>query len=135
MSYFFKGAKVIPIAGAKEDPAMMEQAFESIATTLAAGDLVCFFPEGQITRDGELSPFRPGIERAISRSPVPVIPMVLKGMWGSFFSRKYGGAATKYSVIPKRIWSEVELNIQPAWKAEDTTAKKLEGRVKELLAE
>lgn len=135
MNFFFKSAKVIPIAGAKEDPEMMARAFESIAATLADNEIVCIFPEGAITRNGELSPFRPGIEKVIARSPVPVIPMALKGMWGSFFSRKYGGAASKYSVIPKNAWSKIELKIQPAWKPEDTTALKLEETVKALLAD
>ena len=135
LSFFFKGAKTIPIAGAKEDPELMEKAFDAISETLQDDEIVCIFPEGQITRDGELNPFRPGIERIIARNPVPVVPMVIKGMWGSFFSRKYGGAATKYSVIPKKIWSLIELNIQPAWRAEDTTAVKLEENIKTLLVD
>jgi 1-acyl-sn-glycerol-3-phosphate acyltransferase len=133
LNFFFRGAKAIPIAGAKEDLAMMERAFDAIAATLEDNQLVCIFPEGQITRDGTLSPFRPGIERIIARTPVPVIPMVLKGMWGSFFSRKYGAAASKFSVIPQKIWSLVELNIHPAWAPEETTAQKLEENVKGLL--
>lgn len=135
MSFFFKGAKVIPIAGAKEDLAMMERAFESIAASLADGQIVCIFPEGQITHDGELNSFRPGIERVLAKSPVPVIPMALKGMWGSFFSRKYGPAGTKFSVIPKTIWMPVEVKILPAQRPEETTALNLQEAVKGLLVE
>lgn len=135
LNIFFRGAKAIPIAGAKEDSVMMEKAFDTISTTLEDGELICIFPEGQITRDGNVNSFRPGVERIIARNPVPVVPMVLKGRWGSFFSRKYGGAGTKYSVIPKRIWSLVEFRIRPAWKPEDTTALKLEENVKGLLVD
>ena len=62
---------------------------------IAAGDLVAIFPEGRITDSGELYPFRPGITRILERTPVPVVPMALRGMWGSFFSRKDGAAMSK----------------------------------------
>lgn len=103
-----KRAKVIPIASAKENPAVLEAAYEAVARELQAGELVCIFPEGQITRDGELSPFRAGIERIVQRTPVPVIPMALNGFWGSFFSRKDGPAMSK---VPRRFWSRVSLTI------------------------
>ena len=135
MSFFFRGAKVIPIAGAKEDPELMEKAFDRISEQLSAGEIVCIFPEGQITWDGKVTPFRPGIERILQRNPVPVIPMALKGLWGSFFSRKYGAAATKYSVIPKRLWSKIELHIEPAWAPEVAKAQSLEIHVKKMLGE
>lgn len=135
LAFFFRGAKVIPIAGAKEDPDLMEKAFDSIAATLQDQEMICIFPEGQITRDGKVCPFRPGIEKIILRTPVPVIPMVLKGLWGSFFSRMYGSAASNYRVIPKRFWSRVELQVYPAWAPQETTALKLETKIKNLLGE
>ncbi len=101
--------------GAKEDVDLMEKAFDKIAATLEDNEIVCIFPEGKITHDGKMSPFRPDIEKIIARNPVPVIPMAIKGLWGSFFSRKYGAAATKYKVIPKRWFSKVDLLIHPAW--------------------
>lgn len=85
----FRDAKVIPIAGAKENAAVLEAAFDSIAAALREGELVCIFPEGRLTRDGKLSPFRRGIERIVASTPVPVIPLALHGLWGSWFSR-YG---------------------------------------------
>jgi 1-acyl-sn-glycerol-3-phosphate acyltransferase len=95
VSFVFRTGRAIPIASAKEDKAMMERAFCEVAATLAAGDLVAIFPEGRITDNGELYPFRPGITRILERAPVPVVPMALRGMWGSFFSRKDGAAMSK----------------------------------------
>jgi 1-acyl-sn-glycerol-3-phosphate acyltransferase len=124
-------AKVIPIAGAKENAKVLEEAFEKIAFELGDQELVCIFPEGQITHDGKLAPFKPGIERILARSPVPVIPMALQGMWGSFFSRK-GGAAM--SQKPRRFWSRVTLVIGAPIPPEGVTAAVLQERVQELLS-
>jgi 1-acyl-sn-glycerol-3-phosphate acyltransferase len=109
LNWFFRIAKVIPIAGRKENPEMLAQAWESIDQVLAEGELICIFPEGQITRDGELNPFRPGVETVIARRPVPVIPLALSGLWGSVFSRR--DDSLKRARIPRRIWSRVDLTI------------------------
>jgi acyltransferase-like protein len=69
--------------------ALILAAFDGIAEALRDGELVCTFPEGQLTRDDKLSPFRRGIERIIDATPVPVVPLALDGLWGSLFSR-YG---------------------------------------------
>ncbi|MCB1950724.1 MAG: 1-acyl-sn-glycerol-3-phosphate acyltransferase, partial [Rhodocyclaceae bacterium] len=95
LSFVFRTSRAIPIAPAREDPAMMEKAFDTVAEALAAGELVGLFPEGRITDTGEMKPFRPGIKRIIERSPVPVVPMALRGLWGSTFSRKDGPALRK----------------------------------------
>jgi 1-acyl-sn-glycerol-3-phosphate acyltransferase len=95
LSFIFRTAGAIPIAPKKVDAEMMERAFAEVATTLRAGGLVGIFPEGRITTTGELSPFRPGIERIVEETPVPVVPLALRGLWGSFFSRKGGSAMTK----------------------------------------
>jgi hypothetical protein len=95
VSFVFRQGRAIPIASAREDRAMMERAFEEVAKTLAAGELVAIFPEGRITDTGEMYPFRPGVTRILERTPVPVVPMALRGLWGSFFSRKDGAAMTK----------------------------------------
>ena len=92
MSFVFRHSRAIPIAPAKEDPALMERAFEEISGALAAGDLVGIFPEGKITDSGEMNPFRPGVSRILERNPVPVVPLALRGLWGSFFSRMGGSA-------------------------------------------
>jgi 1-acyl-sn-glycerol-3-phosphate acyltransferase len=95
LSFVFKAGRAIPIAPAKEDPELMERAFDEVAAALAAGELVCIFPEGKITTDGELGPFRPGMARILERSPVPVVPMALSGLWGSVFSRRAGRALAR----------------------------------------
>ena len=87
LSFLFRSGRVIPIAPAKEDPALMACAFDEIANALAQGDLVCIFPEGGITTTGTLEPFRAGVTRILARSPVPVIPLGLSGLWGSIFSK------------------------------------------------
>lgn len=92
LNFIFRTSRCIPIAPAKEDAVMLDAAYEEIARGLAAGDLIAIFPEGRITDTGELYPFRPGIRRILERTPVPVIPMALQGLWGSFFSRKDGAA-------------------------------------------
>lgn len=83
----------------------MKNAFDEIAQALENGEVVCIFPEGQLTRDGSLGVFKRGIERIIARNPIPVVPMALKGLWGSFFSHKNHAM---YS-LPRRFWSRVEL--------------------------
>ena len=95
LSFIFRTGKAIPIASRKEDPELVERAFAEVARALRDGDLVGIFPEGRITDSGELNPFRPGIKRILEETPVPVVPLALCGLWGSFFSRKGGPAMTK----------------------------------------
>lgn len=95
LSFVFRTGRAIPIAPAKEDPAMMERAFGEVAKALKEGDLVGIFPEGRITDTGELYPFRPGVKRILEVTPVPVVPVALRGLWGSFFSREGGSAMSR----------------------------------------
>jgi hypothetical protein len=95
LNFVFRTGRAIPIASAKEDPALLERAYDEIARALEAGDLVGLFPEGRITDTGELYPFRPGIRRIVERTPAPVVPLALRGLWGSFFSRMGGAAMTR----------------------------------------
>ncbi|WP_075792649.1 MFS transporter [Massilia putida] len=87
LGFIFRTGKAIPIAPAHENPWLMEKAFVDIAQALHEGELVCIFPEGKLTRTGEMSEFRGGIAKIVARSQVPVIPMALRGLWGSVFSR------------------------------------------------
>lgn len=130
LSWVFRTAKAIPIAGAKEDPALMEKAFAEIDAALARGELVGIFPEGQITRSGELNPFRSGVERILAARPVPVVPMALRGMWGSLFSRR--DSALHRMRLPRRFRARVELAIDPALPAEQASAAALQERVQAL---
>ena len=103
LSFVFRTSRAIPIAPAKEDPEMMERAFDEVARALRDGDVVGLFPEGRITDTGELYPFRPGVMRILQATPVPVVPIALRGLWGSFFSRKDGAAMSKpWRFIPFR---------------------------------
>jgi 1-acyl-sn-glycerol-3-phosphate acyltransferase len=92
LGWLFKLAKAIPIAPQKDDPAVYEAAFERAAQVLREGDLLAIFPEGAITRDGELQPFKGGVMKILESARAeglepPVIPMALTNLWGSFFSR------------------------------------------------
>jgi hypothetical protein len=133
-NWFFRNAKAIAIAPAKEDPRMLARANERIDAALADGDLVCIFPEGRITYDGELSPFRRGVQRIVERVPVPVVPMALRGLWGSFFSR-YGGAAFSRPVearLRRGLRSRVELVVGEPLPPEAVTPELLMARVAAL---
>ena len=85
--WVFRHAKAIPIAPTHENAALLERAYDTCAEALAQGDLVCIFPEGKLTATGEINAFRHGVTRIVERTPVPVIPMALRGLWGSVFSR------------------------------------------------
>src|SRR5439155_25335876 len=107
LNFIFRTMRAIPIAPGKVDPQVKERAFEEAAKSLARGELVGIFPEGAITETGELQPFRPGLARILEQTPVPVIPMALRGLWGSFFSRKGGPAMTR--PFRRGFWSRIEL--------------------------
>jgi 1-acyl-sn-glycerol-3-phosphate acyltransferase len=98
LNFIFRTMRAIPIASAKEDAALKERAFTEASTALAAGEILCIFPEGRITDTGELNVFRPGLQRILERTPVPVVPMALRGLWGSFFSRAYQGKAMRRTI-------------------------------------
>ncbi|MEM7282457.1 MAG: 1-acyl-sn-glycerol-3-phosphate acyltransferase, partial [Pseudomonadota bacterium] len=106
LNYLFRAAKAIPIASRTEDEQMLEQAYTQIAEELNDGRIVCIFPEGQITRSGEINEFKRGVERIVETTPVPVIPMALRGMWGSFFSRYSGRALFTW---PRKLWANIGL--------------------------
>ncbi len=130
LSFVFRTAGAIPIAGAREDETMMERAFEDISKALRQGEIVCIFPEGQITQDGEMQPFRPGISRILERYPVPVIPLALRGLWGSFFSRAYGSAMSR--LFPRGLYSRIEIVVGDSVEAAAATPEALQQRVLEL---
>jgi 1-acyl-sn-glycerol-3-phosphate acyltransferase len=129
LKFIFKTGKAIPIASRKENEAVYLNAFEQISKALEEGEVVCLFPEGKLTRDGEIDEFKAGIEKIVARNPVPVIPLALRGLWGSFFSHK-GGAALKR--LPKRFWSKVEINAGEPVAPEDVKADDLRSRVAAL---
>jgi hypothetical protein len=125
----FKTAKAISIAGKYEDKKLLDKAFDDIDQALAEGDIVCIFPEGSLTADGNMRTFRDGVERIIERRPVPVIPMALKGLWGSAFSRHR-------SIIVYRVYkgfrSCVGLVVGEQVEPEKVSVKMLQDRVQKL---
>jgi len=130
VSALFKQVKAIPIAPEREDKALMEAAFQRIAQELRDGEVVCIFPEGRLTKTGEMEGFRSGIERIIKETPVPVVPMALEGLWGSMFSRmpKAEKKQQKRGFRPK-----LKLMIGDALPSADASAQNLEHRVRALM--
>jgi 1-acyl-sn-glycerol-3-phosphate acyltransferase len=131
LSFIFRTMRTIPIAPAKEDPAMKERAFAEAARALAAGEIVGIFPEGKLTETGEISPFRPGVQQIVATTPVPIIPMALRGLWGSFFSRARGTAVYRL----RGVFSSIALIVAPAVSAADATPERLQMQVAALRAD
>ena len=142
LGWLFKLAKAIPIAPQKEDPAAYEAAFEAATQVLREGDLLAIFPEGGITRDGSLQPFKGGIMKILEDArdaglSVPVVPMALTNLWGSFFSRVEEVDGERVAMVrPFRrgAFSRVGLQVGPAVDAASVTPDSLHQRVGALLA-
>ena len=132
LSFIFRAMRTIPIASSREDPSVKERALEEVATALREGEIVGIFPEGRLTRTGELNPFRPGILKILRTTPVPVVPMALQGLWGSFFSRSHKGSAMRGL---RGIFSRIAIVAAAPLAAEDVTTDVLFGRVRALRGE
>ena len=137
LGWFFRLVKAIPIAPRAEDPVMYEAAFEAAAAVLRNGDLLAIFPEGGITKDGELQPFKGGIMKILDNAKrdgvnAPVIPMALTNLWGSYFSRIEKGNAM---VRPFRrgLLSRVGLNVGSSLTADAVTPDALKKNIAGLL--
>jgi len=120
LSFFFRTARAIPIAPAKEDEQLLERAYARIAEELRAGELVGIFPEGRLTPDGEMGEFRGGIMRALKECPVPVVPMALSGLWQSVFARNREA---------RKLFPRVRLAVGEALRADAVTPEKLHAEV------
>jgi 1-acyl-sn-glycerol-3-phosphate acyltransferase len=130
LSFIFRTSGAIPIAARKENPALMERAFAEAAKALRDGQLVGIFPEGRLTPTGDIQPFRRGIQRILEETPVPVVPMALRGLWGSFFSRKGGVAMTR--PFRRGLFSRIALVAAPPVAPELVTPEGLQQRVQAL---
>ena len=126
LSFVFRAMRTIPIASARDDPGATERAFAEAASALAAGEIVGIFPEGRLTHTGELNRLRPGISRIVQTTPVPVIPMALRGLWGSAFSRARKDGAGRSTI---GLFSRIALVAATPVRAEDATPELLFGRV------
>ncbi|WP_166210274.1 MFS transporter [Cognatiluteimonas telluris] len=135
MRWIFRTAKAIPIAGAREDPALMQRAFDEIGAALDAGEVVGIFPEGALTRDGAIGAFKSGVERVLAAHPVPVVPMALCGMWASMWSRR-GDAAASGRLgrmrLPRRFRADVAVVVDAPVDGRVATADSLEAQVRTL---
>ena len=131
LGWLFKLGKAIPVAPQKEDPAAYAAAFEAADRVLADGDLLGIFPEGGITRDGALQPFKGGIMKILERRPVPVVPVALQNLWGSYFSRIEGNAMTK--PFRRGAFSRVGLVAGAAVPAAQVSPDGLHAQVSQLL--
>jgi len=130
--YLFKLMGAIPIASAKQDAELLDRAYEQIAEALQQGELVCIFPEGGLTPDGDIQPFKHGIEKILKRTPVPVVPMALKGLWGTWFSRKKGRAMKG---LPRNWMKKIHLVAGELIDYEQTNLANIEARIRLLRAD
>ncbi|HZV22444.1 MAG TPA: 1-acyl-sn-glycerol-3-phosphate acyltransferase, partial [Luteimonas sp.] len=135
MKWIFRTAKAIPIAGAREDPALMQRAFDAVDAALAQGELVGIFPEGALTKDGDIAAFKSGVEKILERAaaagrPVPVVPMALRGMWSSMWSRRDSRLGRMR--VPRRFRAHVEVVADAPVRDADVSAETLEAKVRAL---
>ncbi|OGB01803.1 MAG: glycerol acyltransferase [Burkholderiales bacterium RIFCSPLOWO2_12_FULL_64_99] len=133
IGWFFRAVKAIPIAPQKEDPQAYEQAFERARQVLRDGDLLCLFPEGAITKDGRMQPFKAGIMKILASDPVPVIPAALHNLWGSSFSRIEGAAMAR--PLRRGLFNRIGLVVGEPIPPEAVTPEALQVRVQSLLDE
>jgi 1-acyl-sn-glycerol-3-phosphate acyltransferase len=123
LNFIFRTAGAVPIAARHEDEAIYTEAFERVSRYLSNGEVVCIFPEGKLTADGEINEFKSGVERILEANPVPVVPMALRGLWGSFFSRDPDKG------FFRRIWSQVELIASAPVAASEANRQQLQAQV------
>ncbi|MGL5430880.1 MAG: MFS transporter [Vibrio sp.] len=124
---FLNRAGVIPISA--NNRASLRRAFNQIEQALTAGQLVCIFPEGHLSADGEIRPFMRGLDLIVQRSPAPVIPLAIKGVWGSYFSRYQGRACQG---VPRRFRARLEIEVGEPVAPQQATAAKMQQQVAEL---
>jgi 1-acyl-sn-glycerol-3-phosphate acyltransferase len=129
LSAVFRGMKAIPVAPAKEDPEVYERAFQIVAAELRDGNLVCIYPEGRLTTDGEIGEFRAGMMRILKETPVPVVPMAVSGLWDSMFSRKYKAVWQRW---PRRFLAKITLKVGAPIPPEQVDLEQLRQKVMEL---
>ena len=130
LNFIFRTARAIPIAPAREDAALLEKAMAEIELALRNGELIGIFPEGGLTPDGSIQPFRPGIEKILASTPAPVIPMAVRGLWSSMWSRR--ASAMGRARLPRRFRARIELRAGTPMDGAGLKASDLEARVREL---
>jgi len=81
IKWFLDIMGVIPIASGASS-----EALKQINVLLKAGEIVCLFPEGAISRNGQLGDFKHGFEKTVSEVEGVILPFYIRGLWGSRFS-------------------------------------------------
>ncbi len=110
-------------------PTRAKDAVRSVAQALKEGELVCLFPEGQITRHGMVNELRRGFELMARQAEAPVLPVYLDGLWGSLFSFEGGRCFTKR---PRRLRHPVTVVVGELLRPEEATAERVRERLLEL---
>ena len=128
MKFIFKTGKAIPIASRKENPEVLESAYRRMHEVLDEGDVLGIFPEGAITRDGEIQPFKPGIEKLLNDKPTVVVPIAVCNLWGSMFSRKDPLNKRR----PRKLWARIDLRVGNPIPPAEATAQRLQAEVEAL---
>ena len=128
LKLIFKIGKAIPIAGRSENPQILEAAYQRIHEVLASEDVLGIFPEGRITHDGEIQPFKTGLEKIVSDEQVAVVPVALCNLWGSLFSRR----DPLHKRRPYKLWARIELRIGSPIPPGEVTAARVEAEVRQL---
>lgn len=128
LNFIFRTGKAIPIAGRAERPDILEKAYRRMHGVLAGNNVLGIFPEGHITRDGEIQPFRPGIEKILAKQPAPVVPIALCNLWGSLFSRR----DPLHKRRPYKLWARIEMRVGAPIPAAEATAERVQREVERL---
>jgi len=128
LNFIFRTGKAIPIAGRAENPEILDQAYRRIHQVLDCGDVLGIFPEGGISGDGNIQPFKPGVDKIISEKPVNVVPVALCHLWGSLFSRRDPLLKRR----PYKLWAKIELRIGTPIPPQEVTAARLQQEVQRL---
>ncbi len=127
VKFFLDRCGAIPIEADRDSVA---KALEKVRDVLADGHLVCIFPEGYLSRTGNMRRFKFGVEWMAKENKVDIIPMALKGLWGSIYSRKYKGKWHWW--IPKTLRRRVTLICGEPIPYQDARVNLLQRRVMEL---
>jgi len=99
LAWYLAQMRVVLIS-AEDPPRQLLAGLRDVRTALSAGEIVCIYPEGRLTRDGRIGEFRAGFEHMVGGMDVPVVPVAIRGVWGSFFSYRYGKPMAH---VPRRL--------------------------------